>query len=110
MNKKTILFHNIKKYITNTETYNILAKSYLNDEYEIFLENIYELQIAIIEEFAFRINTLFDEINYIINKINNLKSEIQNDAYQNILTINDLTIKNEQLTKELQYYKRFNKN
>ena len=105
MNKKTILFNNIRKYITNIETYNILLRSYLNDEYDIFLENIYDMQNAIIEELIIRINTISTEIYIAINKINNIRSEIQNDNYQNILTINELTIRNEQLTKELEYYK-----
>jgi hypothetical protein len=106
MNKKTILFNSIRKYITNIETYNILFRSYLNDEYDIFLENIYEMQHAIIKELIMRINTISTEIYIVINKINNIRSEIQNDNYQNILTINDLEIRNKELIKELEYYKK----
>lgn len=106
MNKKTILFNSIRKYITNIETYNILFRSYLNDEYDIFLENIYEMQYAIIKELIMRINTISTEIYIVINKINNIRSEIQNDNYQNILTINDLEIRNKELIKELEYYKK----
>lgn len=50
MEKKTVLFNNIRKYIKNIEMYNIITTSYLEDDYPIFLEKIYNQQSLISEQ------------------------------------------------------------
>jgi len=49
MDKKTILFNNIRKHIKNVEVYNMLTTSYLNDTYTVFLEKVHEEQYKILE-------------------------------------------------------------
>ena len=106
MDRKTILFNNIRKYVKNIDVYNSLTTSYLNDEYTVFLEKIYQEQSKITEELNSQIEILSKEINLIINKMNYISSDIKSDTFENMLTINALLIKNELLTNELDYYKR----
>ena len=106
MDRKTILFNSIRKYIKNIDVYNSLTTSYLNDEYTVFLEKIYQEQSKITEELNSQIEILSKEINLIINKMNYISSDIKSDTFENMLTINALLIKNELLTNELDYYKR----
>lgn len=106
MDRKTTLFNSIRKHIKNIDVYNNLTTSYLNDEYTIFLEKIYQEQSKITEELNLQIELLSNEINVIINKMNFIASDIKSDSFEKIITINELLIKNELLMKELDYYKR----
>ena len=106
MDRKTILFNNIRKYVKNIYVYNSLTTSYLNDEYTVFLEKIYQEQSKITEELNSQIEILSKEITLIIKKINYIASDIKSDSFEKIITINELSIKNELLMKELEYYKR----
>ena len=106
MDRKTTLFNNIRKYIKNIEVYNRLTTSYLDDDYTVFLEKIYEEQTKITEELNSQIEILSKEINFIIKKMNYIASDIKSDTFENIITINELLIKNDLLTKQLDYYRR----
>jgi hypothetical protein len=99
MDRKTTLFNSIRKHIKNIDVYNNLTTSYLNDDYTVFLEKIYQEQSKITVDLTLQIEILSKEINIIINKMNYIASDIKTD-------ISELLNKNELLMKELDYYKR----
>ena len=109
MDRKTTLFNSIRKHIKNIDVYNNLTTSYLNDDYTIFLEKIYQEQSKITEELSLQIEILSKEINIIINKMNYIASDIKSDSFEKVITINELLIKNELLMKELDYHREKNK-
>jgi hypothetical protein len=95
MEKKTVLFNNIRKYIKNIEMYNIITTSYLEDDYPIFLEKVYNHQSFITEQLVAEIDILSKELNLIINKMNVITSDIIKDRDELINIINQLSIKNQ---------------
>ena len=106
MDKKTILFNNIRKHIKNVEVYNMLTTSYLNDTYTVFLEKVYEEQYKILEELNTSTEILSKEIKLMINKMNTIAIDISNDSVEQIMKINELIYKNKYLEDELNWYKR----
>ena len=105
MEKKTVLFNNIRKYIKNIEVYNKITTSYLEDDYPIFLEKIYNQQCLISEQLVAEIDILSKELNIIIDKMNNITSDIIKGRDELKFIINDLIIKNQKQEFLINWYR-----